>query len=275
MGVSISRNTAFRLLAGTIAIALAGLLTSCSSTKMEYAKQVEMDAYPGPNTQGINRYIKENSVGSRLHGGFIVSKLEHTGVDGVENKDEWDSIDVDSKYRITYLPVYGSIDKFAKGDLLTMSIGFGIYHGIYASSSVGINTKYFELGVSSFQRFTYQIINYLGYAKEDDGTFTTLEDFGNENRLVFQYGAGAYASLFIGNVTLSYNGNIYRPNKSIIIDKPIPQFKFATPYLFTNNFLVSYWYNPTTEFQLGITNILLNFNGGHWSLNAGISLWSF
>ena len=76
-------------------------------------------------------------------------------------------------------------------------------------------------------------------------------------------------------MTLSYNGNIYRPNKSIIIDKPIPEFKFATPYLFTNNFLVSYWYSPTMEFQLGVTNILVDFNGGHWSLTGAISLWSF
>ena len=248
MGVSFSGHAVHRLLACILAVSLAGLLTSCASTKMEYAKEVEMDAYPGPNIQGINRYLKENTVGSRLHGGFIVSKLEHLGVGRVENKDEWDSVDVDSKYRITC---------------------------IYASTSVGINTRHFELGLSTFQRFTYQIINYLGYERDDEGNLNKLENFDNENRLVFQYGAGAYASLFLGPVTLSYNGNIYRPNKSVIIDKPIPQFKFATPYLFTNNFLVSYWYNPTTEFQLGVTNILVDFNGGHWSLNAGISLWSF
>ena len=275
MGVSFSRHAVHRLLACILAVSLAGLLTSCASTKMEYAKEVEMDAYPGPNIQGINRYLKENTVGSRLHGGFIVSKLEHLGVDGVENKDEWDSVDVDSKYRITYLPVYGSIDKFAKGDLFMMNIGFGVYHGIYASTSIGINTKHFELGLSTFQRFTYQVINYLGYERDDEGNLNKLENFDNENRLVFQYGAGAYASLFIGPVTLSYNGNIYRPNKSIIIDKPIPEFKFATPYLFTNNFLVSYWYSPTMEFQLGVTNILVDFNGGHWSLTGAISLWSF
>ena len=92
---------------------------------------------------------------------------------------------------------------------------------------------------------------------------------------MFQYGAGAYASLFIKKVTLSYNGNVYRPNKSIIINDPIPEISFATPYLFTNNFLVSYWYSDTIEFQLGVTNLLVDFNGGNWSIMAGISLWTF
>jgi hypothetical protein len=251
------------------------MLGACSSTRMNYAESIEMDAFPAPNSQGANRHLPENSTGSRLRGGVIGGFTDRVKLDAVHNTGDRDSLDVDARYKIKYLPIYGSIDKFAKGDLFMMNIGFGIYHGIYASTSVGINTRHFELGLSTFQRFTYQIINYLGYEKDDEGNLNKLENFDNENRLVFQYGAGAYASLFLGPVTLSYNGNIYRPNKSVIIDKPIPQFKFATPYLFTNNFLVSYWYNPTTEFQLGVTNILVDFNGGHWSLNAGISLWSF
>lgn len=274
MGVNIFKLIATRSFKNLLAIAFTGLLCSCASTTMEYAKSLEMDAYPGPNVHGINRYLKENTTGSRLRGGVIASKVEHINLHDIENAEEYDSVAIDAKYRVHYLPVYGSIDKFAKGDLLTMSIGFGIYHGIYASTSVGINTRYFELGVLSFQRFTYQAINYSGYEKEDD-TFKLLEDTDLKNRLAFQYGAGAYAGLFIGPVTLAYNGNVYRPNKSIIIDKQTPDFGFSTPILFTNNFSISYWYSPTMEFRLGVTNLLIDFNGGHWSLLGEIALWSF
>ena len=250
-------------------------LCACSGTRMDYAETATIDAYPGPSMQGINRYLPENTIGSRLHGGVLVGTTKSRHLDSTYNKGDWDSVEVDADYKIKYLPVYGSIDKFVKGKLVTMNIGFGIYHGIYASTGFGINTKYFELGLSSFQRFTYETFNYLAYEEQDDGTFEKLEDTKSGDKLVFQYGAGAYASLFIGKVTLSYNGNIYRPNKSIIINDPIPEPSFATPYLFTNNFIVSYWYSETTEIQLGVTNLLMDFNGGNWSLMAGVSLWSF
>jgi len=241
---------------------------------MEYAKSVEMDAFPGPSIQGMNRYMKENSTGARLHAGGIAGKVEHISLNGAHNKDEYDSVSIDAKYRISYLPVFGSIEKFTKGEILTMSIGFGIYHGIYTSTAIGINTRYFELGLTSFQRFTYQAINYSGFEKEED-KFNKLEDMDSKDRLAFQYGAGAYAGLFLGNFTLAYNGNIYRPNKSIIIDNPTPEFRFTTPYLFTNNFTISYWYSPTLEFRVGLSNLLIDFNGGHWSFTGEISLWSF
>lgn len=255
--------------------AIAAALSACASSKFDYTETINIDAYPGPNIQGINRYLPENTTGSRLHGGIIAGKTDYIKLENVENRGDWDSLDIDAKYKIIYLPVYGSIDKFAKGDLFTMSLGFGICHGVYASTGVGINTKHFELGLTSFQRFTYQTFNYFGYEKQENGTLDTLEDWTNNAKIVFQYGAGAYASLFLGPVSLSYNGNIYRPNKSIVFTDPNPEFNFATPYLFTNNFLVSYWYSETTEFQIGLTNILIDSNGGNWSLTAGISLWSF
>lgn len=250
-------------------------LSACASTKMEYAETASIDIYPGPSMQGISRYLPENTIGSRLRGGLSLGMSEKIGLDSVYNKGAWDSVEVDARYKIKYLPVWGSIDKFVKGKLFTMNIGFGIYHGIYASTGFGINTKYFELGVQSFQRFTYESFNYLAYKKQEDESLAEIKDEKNNDKLVFQYGAGAYASLFINKVTLSYNGNVYRPNKSIIINDPIPEISFATPYLFTNNFLVSYWYSDTIEFQLGVTNLLVDFNGGNWSLMAGISLWTF
>ena len=255
--------------------AIAVALSACASSKFDRTEAITIDANPGPNVQGINRYLPQNTVGSRLHGGAIAGETKYIDLDNVKNKGDWDSVAIDTKYKITYLPVYGSIDKFAKGDLFTMHIGFGICHGVYASTGFGINTRFFELGFTSFQRFTYQTFNYLGYEKQDDGSLDTLEDWTNNAKIVMQYGVGTYASLFIGPVTLSYNGNIYRPNKSIVFTDPNPKFNFATPYLFTNNFLVSYWYSETMEFQIGITNVLIDFNGGNWSLNAGISLWSF
>ena len=274
MGVKFFKESVTRLICCGFAIAIAGMLCSCASTKMEYAKSVEMDAYPGPNLHGINRYLKENTIGSRLSGGLLSSELDHVSLHDVQNPEKYDSVEVSVKYRLNYLPAYGSIDKFAKGDLFLMSIGFGIYHGIYSSTSIGINTRYFELGLQSFQRFTYQTINYSGYEKDGD-KFNLIEDTDHKNRLAFQYGAGAYAGLFIGPVTLAYNGNVYRPNKSIIIDKQTPEFPFSTPFLFTNNFSISYWYSPTTEFRLGLSNVLVDFNGGHWSLLGEVALWSF
>lgn len=258
-----------------ILTAMAIALSACASSKFDYTEAITIDSYPGPSVQGINRYLPENSTGSRLHGGIIVGETEYIDLDNVKNKGDWDSLNIDAKYKIKYLPVYGSIDKFAKGDLFTMHIGFGICHGVYASTGFGINTRFFELGLTSFQRFTYQTFNYLGYEKQDDGTLDTLNDWSNNAKIVMQYGAGAYASLFIGPITLNYNGNIYRPNKSIVFTDPNPEFNFKTPYVFTNNFLISYWYSETTEFQIGLTNMLVDFNGGNWSLTAGISLWSF
>lgn len=250
-------------------------LSACASTKMEYAESATIDIYPGPSMQGISRLLPENTIGSRLRGGVAIGASEKIGLDSVYNKGDWDSVEVDARYKIKYLPVWGSIDKFVKGKLFTMNIGFGIYHGIYASTGFGINTKYFELGVQSFQRFTYESFNYHAYEKTEDESLEKIEDTNNNDKLVFQYGAGAYASLFIKSVTLSYNGNVYRPNKSIVINDPVPEISFATPYVFTNNFLISYWYSDTIEFQLGITNLLVDFNGGNWSLMAGVSLWTF
>ena len=255
--------------------AIAAALSACATSKLDYTEATTIDAFPGPNVQGINRYLPENTAGSRLHGGVIVGKTKYINLNDVENKGDWDSVAIDAKYKIKYLPVYGSIDKYAKGEIFTMHLGFGICHGVYASTALGINTRFLELGLTSFQRFTYQTFNYQGYEEQDDGSFEMLEDWTNNAKIVLQYGAGAYASLFLGPVTLSYNGNVYRPNKSVVFTDPNPEFSFATPYVFTNNFLISYWYSETTEFQIGLTNILMDFNGGNWSLTAGISLWSF
>lgn len=274
MGVDMSNRKVHRWIVRSLVATLACLLCSCATSKMEYAKSFEMDAYPGPSVNGINRYLQENTTGSRLRAGFIAGGVEHVNLHDIKNEEEYDSVEIDAKYRIPYLPVFGSIDKFAKGDIATISIGFGIHHGIYASTSVGINTRYFELGLLSFQRFTYQAVNYVGFEKDGD-EFKSLKDTDRKNRLAFQYGAGAYAGLFVGPITLAYNGNVYRPNKSILIDKPTPEFKFSTPYVFTNNFSVSYWYSPTLEIRLGVTNLLIDFNGGHWSLLGEVALWSF
>ena len=250
------------------------MLGACSSTRMNYAESIEMDAYPAPNSQGANRHLPENSTGSRLRGGVIGGFTDRVKLDAVHNTGDRDTLDVDARYKIKYLPIYGSIDKFVKGELFTMNIGFGINHGIYASTGFGINTRFFELGVNSFQRFTYQRLSFLAYEKKSKDEFEKLEAI-NDNKLVFQYGVGGFAGLFIGPITLGYNGSVYRPNMSLVINEPNPRFCFKTPFMFTNNFYVSYWYTDLLEFQAGVSNELIDFNGGNWSLNAGVSIWSF
>lgn len=260
------------LLKTALALSLSLLFTACAGTKMDYASMVNTEMKPGPNIHGPSKCLPKNSVGSRLSGGLVLSKEKRIRVDDVENDAPWDTVNVDAHFHTAYLPVYGAIDKFRKGDMFTMHVGFGIADGIYAQSGFGINAKYMELGVFSFQRFTYQNFKYVGY--EVDGKKTN-DMIDNADQLVAQLGAGAYGSLFLGPVTLGYNGNIYRPQASLWIKKKRPDFNLDMPYLFTNNFSVSFWATKDVEVYVNTTNLLLDFNGGNWSFAAGVSLWSF
>lgn len=253
------------------AISIAILFSACAGTKMDYATMVNTDTKPGPNIHGTSKCLPKNSVGSRLSGGIVLSKEKRIKLD-VENESPWDSVKLDARYHTSYLPVYGAIDKFRKGELFTMQVGFGIADGIYAQSGFGINTKYMELGIFSFQRFTYQNFKYVGYEVDGKETNDMIE---NADKLVAQLGAGAFGSIFLGPITLGYNGNIYRPQASFWLKEKRPDFGLGMPYLFTNNFSVSFWATDDVEVYVNTTNLLVDFNGGNWSFAAGVSIWSF
>lgn len=265
----------------TIGLGIACVTTTAfAAVGMDYASYATIETHSGPSVTGAHRALPQNSIGSRLRGGLLIGKSKRVNID-TQNGDEWESVNLDVDFRFSYLPVYGAIDKFVKGRILDYHIGFGISNGIYAGTGIGINTRFFELGVTSFQRFTYQTYDYLGFrinnATDENGN--KLDDTeiteSNKDKLVLHVGAGAYGSLFIGPITLSYSGDIYRPQKSISVNDNNVDFPFETPYLFTNHFGISYWYSDTVEFQVGINNMLIDFNGGNWFFTAGIALWSF
>ncbi|SHI88648.1 hypothetical protein [Fibrobacter sp. UWP2] len=256
-----------------------GAASAFAVVELDYTQYATFQAHSSPNVEGANRELPKNSIGSRLRGGALYGPSKRVSINP-DNNGDWDDMEVDADYRFSYLPIYGSIDKFVKSDIFVYQISFGIYNGIYSGTSLGINTKYFELGVTSFQRFTYQNYDYLGYkvaeGKDENGDpLMDIEYKEKKDKLVLHVGVGGYASLFLGSISFNYNGSVYRPHKSITINETNMLFSFDMPILFTNHFGISYKYSDTMDFQIGVTNMLIDFNGGNWSVSAGISLWSF
>ena len=262
----------FRAFKFTAFLAMILTATSFAIREMDYATYARIGAFPGAISLGAGMELPKHSKGARLSGGAVFGESKNVHVGGIYNEGDYKSKSVDANYRISHVPLFGSIDKFTKYDWLTINIGCGISDGIFSTSGIGFNMRFFEAGLTSFQRFTYQTNKISAFQVLDSAIIDISED---KRKLVFQWGAGAYAGIFLGPIAIGYSGNIYRPVSSIAIDDFNLDYSFTLPYILTNNFTISYWISDKTEFSVGTTNLMVDFNGGNWSLFAEISLWSF
>ena len=137
------------------------MLGACSSTKMKYAESIEMDAYHAPNSQGANRHLPENSTGSRLRGGVIGGFTDRVKLDAVHNTGDRDTLDVDARYKIKYLPIYGSIDKFVKGKLNHTNSAINNFLTSGNDSCRLLTTKHYSCNFRSICKIIDTSLNHL------------------------------------------------------------------------------------------------------------------
>lgn len=257
-----------------------------------HVEGVRVDIPASPEIHGAGHFQEPNTRRWRAAANVHLGKEERANVDGIENPlGDCSDIEhcrgnaqievyekVDAEYRTVYPIVSASIERLYKGDLLLWSWGAGINRGIYGFGTFGVNARNFELGVSlgiwmmthgqSYSGSYYQCVRWdweSEYQLERSG-------FGEIDRSVldasFLY--GLHAAAYFGQFSLMASAEIYRPNL-YVSDKDI-HADFMLPYVITEFFEVGYLLNENWELYAGLSNILGDFEGWHFSLLAGVRL---
>lgn len=251
-------------------LAACSLLTGCV---VDYAHvtKVNMEVTPAPEMRGASGYMKSGQSENRFTGSVNIGAKEDVELKGIKNPigsgcdskcrksiEHRVDDDVEATYSIGYPYVTGSYERLNKSGSFLWSWGLGINRGWYGLLTAGFNTKYFEIGVSDevwleFRDFRYSAEYYDDlFASGEDGGFMMLQNV-----------VGAYASVYLDNVSLNYSISAYRPSPSYS-DTNV-QADFDLPYVLTEYITVGYRFTKTMEARLGVVNLFGEFPGWHWS----------
>ena len=133
-------------------------LWGCASAHYEHVNQVSMEIPAGPEVRGASFYQKSKTGNLRISGNVHLGQSEKIDIEGITSKTgdcsamekclqhEFTVDDhVQATYKTSYPIVTGSMEYLYKYKILLWSVGGAINDGIFAFTSGGINTDFFEL----------------------------------------------------------------------------------------------------------------------------------
>lgn len=185
---------------------------------------------------------------------------------------------VDIYYNFKSFPVALYVESLRKNKNRLLVYGFGLDPMPYVTAAIGLNSRYGEVGINTYigtdysktdyafrAIYTYQTIGFGGdtYVNSFDGIY-------NEYQFSFRGGAGAYASLFLGPVALTYAPMFNVPwlwtkdlktreSDGILLEHVSREsdfdITFEFPLYLSNYFGVTYNFKKRVQFSLGLTVI--------------------
>ena len=271
------------------------LFAGCSGvSKMAHIDEFNMEVLATPEVRGVGKNLSSDTSVIRMALNVHVGAQEKEELSGIVNKrstcnfkcDGAEDVelkeDVDAEYSLGYPIVSGSFDYFVKSGLAIAGFGLGVDHGGYVDALLGINTKYFEIGVTGgfwvYPRyFAYhgQVL-YCEYHWLDDDEFS-MNAYHSSSDMGYSWFFGGFASAFIGPVTLYFSTSVYTPDPNYegAGDDGMDSFHadFDFPMVITEYISVGYRFLENWEVRLGTANLFGDFPGWHWSFNGGVSYY--
>lgn len=200
----------------TFALVVTGMLvTGCY---FETIDNFRLEVSEAPEVYGINRNLDKHSEIHRFHGRIGIEPEESIYLD----IPEWtDSLNNPQGMITKGIYDFGGFrfecgwDVFYKWDLFVFGFGATISDDLHHHVSLGINTKYFEIGFFMGFFHQYSLLSY----KDNDFKRTDIVKHFTETSLF----EGMYVALFFGDMFLNYSFSKYTPGlRSAAISNPIP-----------------------------------------------------
>lgn len=236
-----------------------------------------VEVKPAPEIYGASREMAPHSGAVRISGGARFSGDDREYAGRLEN----DYPGTDHRYAPLFYDIvsgywYGALHVVSKGELYTWGFSVGYDNALYVAGSAGINTEHFDAGVTlslGWQIANQQYRNGFVEGEEDYNYQTDFIHFASN-----LIAPGIYASVYEGRLSLTYSGSVYWPENVFNDDKytldPYVKTKgsFLPTAVFTHHLSVGYIFDKGIGIRLGVTNIMGDFNGFHWSGFGGVEL---
>lgn len=235
-----------------------------------------VEVKPAPEIHGASHEMAPHSGAVRISGGARFGGDDREYAGRIENA----GVEDDYRYANLFYDVvtsywYGAIHVVSKGELYTWGFSVGYDNALYVATSAGLNTDHFEAGVTL--SLGLQIANrQYRDGVVDDEDYNYHEDFINVASDLIA--PGIYASVYEGRVSLTYSGSVYWPENVFNDDEgsfdPYVKTKgsFLPTAVFTHHLSVGYIFDKGIGIRLGVTNVMGDFNGFHWSGFGGVEL---
>lgn len=262
-------------------------LWGCASANYEHVNQVSMEIPAGPEVRGASSYQKSKMGNLRISGNVHLGKSEKIDIKGITNepgdcKEMEDCLQseftvdnhVDASYETSFPIVTGSLEYLYKDDIVLWSVGGAINDGFFAFASGGINTEFFEFGVSIgfwgyYRKFEYSGIDYSCSSDWEDNRHLYEDPFGDSNNFGFALVPGLYAGAYYDKLSLNFSINTYKPDLRYNTSELHAAFKL--PSVISEYLTVGYKFNQRLELRIGAANVFGDFEGWHWSVISGLS----
>lgn len=250
----------FRIIS-LILIASAFLLNGCVTEGDPRISKIRMEVNPAPEMRGAGEHMTSDYQ-VRLSGGLNVGPSKK-----MEVKDIYfDGSSVDFAYSLEYGIVNAAAELALKKNIFMINMGTGFNSGFYTFASLGVNTKYFELGLSGGAWW-----NNRDYDCEGDITVTSMLFFKeNQDFFIHSHHGGAvmlggYAGVYLGDFGLEISASTYEGDMEL---EDVP----FSPRVYTLYASASYRLNDHWRVRLGSVGVHgENFDKRYWSGFGGVS----
>jgi hypothetical protein len=234
-----------------------------------------------PEVHGFNTYQEPHTTAIRVSGMLNFDSKEDVNVDAKhqdwadsktnENHYQVTTINTRGVYKIGGIDVEGKLDFLAKAGLATIGFGIGINDGIYHHLTLGINSRYLDIGAFAG---LYHHHGNLKYNGSECSTITTCdpEDWdgfhGDKTEYKISFLGGFYAGLILGDAFFNYSLSTYTPN----IDAHGEGL--TVPAIYSHYFTLGYRINRYIEINGGtVGSYIEDIGHWHWAGRTGLSFY--
>jgi len=238
------------------------LLSGCVVEGDPNITKARLEVNPAPEMRGAGENMTTNRQ-LRFSGGVNAGASKNIDVDGVHNSD---FKDIDLDYSIEYGILNGAVEYAIKKKVFLINAGVGLNKGLYTFGSFGLNTSYFELGVSGGLWY-----NFRDFYCEGTQTTTTLiffqetDDYANHSSRGASLMLGGYAAMYVGDFSFGVSASVYEADvESSDLSYP--------PAVYTLYGTVGYRIDKHWAVRAGAVGLQGDgFDRAYWSGVAGVS----
>ena len=236
------------------------MLSGCFVTA-EYLSKAKMEVNPAPEMRGAGEYF-DAKYKFRYFGGVSLGPSSSQKIHGINNEmSAWCDNEcrnvmknnnvlhqVNVEYNFEYSHINGSAEILlgGKGPLL-WSLGLGINSGVYGFTSLGLNAKHFEVGISAGawinnRGYEFEGINYNFHH------VPMVQGVESSSHLTGTSLLGFYTSLYFGSIGFDVSASMY--------DVDFENENLSkVPMVFTIYTAVSYRLNNRWRVRAGAVNL--------------------
>lgn len=235
------------------------LLNGCVTETSTRIRKASMEVNPAPEMRGAGEHLT-SSYRYRFSGNVNVGKKDDVPVEGMF--DESRKVDFETQIRYGY--VSGSAEVLTHAGPLMFDLGVGVNSGLYTFLSLGLNTRFFEIGASAGLWNNFRKYHYEGYTSKTELVFfTTTRDLDETSSTGKSFMAGLYTGLYFGPISLEASVSYYGADFKV----DDVGFDVLTTYLTANYHLNEHW-----TIRAGAVRLYMDMTDcEYWSGFGGVS----